>query len=388
MVRVKIEKLVHGGQSMARLYNGQVIFVNGGIPGETVDIETLGTKGGIATAEVTNIAEPSAQRRTPPCPYFGSCGGCSWQHMTYDAQLRAKVNIFDECLSRIGKLRIVPPSEVYESPEWAYRCRAQYKLDWDSKTIGFYRHGTNEVIPIESCPLLVSSLNEPPTSPQAPFHLLPHGTRELKVLAGNNGRIASSPVCRGLTVEKTEIRVGDTCFQVSGGGFFQGNQFLHETLGRWAEPHVSGEYFIDLYGGAGFFSVLLGKRFAKGVLIESSRTLIENAVENLSLNGLSHVVAIEISAERFVSRLDLPKEFSPDLVVVDPPRPGLTKKAMENLISLHPRSILYVSCNPATQARDIGKLIHQHDYNIDRRALFDLYPQTHHLETAVLLRSK
>lgn len=387
MVRVTIEKLVHGGQSMARLTSGQVIFVNGGIPGETVEIETPGTKGGIATAEISDIAEPSAQRRTPPCPYFGACGGCSWQHMTYDAQLRAKENIFDECLSRIGKLRIVPPSEIFESPEWAYRCRAQYKLDWDSKTIGFYRRGTNEVIPIGSCPLLVSSLNELPASSQAPFHQLPHGTRELKVLAGKGGRKASSPVCRGLTEEETEIEVGEACFRIFGGGFFQGNQFLHETLGSWAEPYVSGEYFIDLYGGAGFFSVLLGKRFAKGVLIESSPTLVENAAENLSLNGLSHVAAVEVSAERFTARLDLPEKFTPDLVVVDPPRPGLTKKAMGNLISLHPRSILYVSCNPATQARDIGKLVHRYGYSIDRRALFDLYPQTHHLETAVLLRS-
>ncbi len=306
--------------------------------------------------------------------------------MTYPAQVQAKIGIFDECLSRIGKLQTVPDLEVFESPEWNYRCRAQFKLDPHSAKAGFCRRGTNEVITISSCPLLHSSLNELLSAPEQLFRQLPEGTKQLKVIAGDRG-LSSHPVLPGRTGEKADIHVDTAIFQISGGGFFQGNHYLHKSLGRWAESYVGGNYFIDLYGGVGYFSVLLGNRFRKGVLIESSRNLVENATENLRANDLDHIKAVRVSAEQFTSRLDLPAQFTPDLVIVDPPRPGLTKKAMENLVSLHPRTILYVSCDPATQARDIGKLVHRHNYRMDRRALFDLYPQTHHLETAVLLQA-
>jgi tRNA/tmRNA/rRNA uracil-C5-methylase (TrmA/RlmC/RlmD family) len=306
--------------------------------------------------------------------------------MTYSAQLQAKIGIFDECFSRIGKLQNVPAPDIIESPEWNYRCRAQFKLDPHSAKAGFFRRGTNEVIPIDSCPLLHPSLNELLAAPEHLFRQLPEGTKQLKVIAGDRG-LSSHPVLPGRTGAYADIQVDTVTFRISGGGFFQGNRYLHKSLGRWAEPHVGGEFFIDLYGGAGFFSVLLGNRFSKGVLIESSGTLVENATENLRANELDHIQAMRAPAERFASHLDLPSRIAPDLVIVDPPRPGLTKKAMENLVSLHPGAILYVSCDPATQARDIGKLVHRQGYRMDKRALFDLYPQTHHLETAVLLRA-
>jgi tRNA/tmRNA/rRNA uracil-C5-methylase (TrmA/RlmC/RlmD family) len=153
-------------------------------------------------------------------------------------------------------------------------------------------------------------------------------------------------------------------------------------MGNWAKSYIKGHSFIDMYGGLGFFSIMLGENFSQGLLIENVKSQVEQANNNFRKNNIKHIRAEIMSAEDYLSQKSLPET---DLLIVDPPRPGLTRKVREGIHDLNPGSILYISCNPSTQARDVDFLIKKCCYSIKKAALFDLYPQTHHIETALLL---
>jgi 23S rRNA (uracil1939-C5)-methyltransferase len=152
-------------------------------------------------------------------------------------------------------------------------------------------------------------------------------------------------------------------------------------MGCWASPYVCGEYCVDLYGGTGLFSVMLGKKFSGGLLIESVRSLVNLADDNIESNNCSHFRAVCADAEHFSHFV----QQKPDLLIVDPPRLGLTKQALNAIAATNPSTVLYVSCDPSTQARDVGSLVNKAGYSITHAALFDCYPNTYHIETALLL---
>jgi len=173
-------------------------------------------------------------------------------------------------------------------------------------------------------------------------------------------------------------------FTVSGDSFFQGNRFLLEKLGYRVKEYASGNFFVDMYGGVGFFSVMLADNFSQGLLIESSRDLAGLAQKNISRNAFNHIATDAVSAEHFFKESvhSLPV---PDCIIIDPPRPGLTRQVREGIRNLQPRTVVYISCNPSTQARDAGFFVKKCGYKIEKAALFDLYPQTHHIESVLLL---
>ncbi len=381
---VSIEKLVFGGLGLARTEWG-VVFVSDVLPGEKVTVVMDGTVGGQMRAFPVAIIEASPRRRKPPCAYYGACGGCDLLHCSYELQLSSKKEMVSECLARIGKIRELPDMEVIASPEFGYRQRAQCKVDGGRKTVGLYKRKSREVVAIRHCPLLMPALNALLARSEEMIASLPGSVDQIKLVAGKDGSVASSPALPGLCSATTIVRAGRFDFQVSGDSFFQGNAYLCEKLGIWARPSVQGDCFADVYGGVGFFSAFFHDRFSSGVIVDALEQQVDLARSNLKDNGITNVASQVDTAERF-----LLGSFSPaiDCLIVDPPRQGLSASAREGILRRGPATILYVSCNPSTQARDLGVLLGRSGYFIDRLALFDLYPNTHHVETAALLRKR
>ena len=249
---VTIEKLVHGGLGLARTDRG-VVLVSDVAPGEKVRVIPDGARGGQPCARPVEIVEPAACRRAPPCEHFGTCGGCDWLHITYDAQLSIKGGIFVECLERIGKIRLNDACEVFPSPEFGYRQRCQFKIGRLPAKAGFYKRKSRTVVSIARCPLLVLPLNVVLEALPRLVGQLPSDTHQVRAIAGTDGTIASSPVLRNVTVDTTVLRTGNHSFTVSGDSFFQGNRHVSEKLGTWPLDVLDGGYCVDLYGGVGFF---------------------------------------------------------------------------------------------------------------------------------------
>ena len=379
-----IEKLVYGGYGLARTEDG-VVLVESVLPGEVVDADIIDKKGGVPVGIPSELREVSPHRKEPCCKYVGECGGCNWQHIEYEGQLDYKRDIFIDCLTRIGKIKDLPEIEIISSPQWEYRIRAQLKVDIEKRYIGFFRRKTNDVIAIDVCPLLDPQINVLLKNQKEIIPALPKNTKQLKVIAGMDNSITSKPTITGFTQSEAVINVGQAEFIVTGNSFFQGNRFLLEKLGTWVDPYVSGEFFIDMFGGLGFFSIMLGKKFSRGLLVESLEKQVELAKRNFINNNSDPITAKAISAETFFEK-ESNKIQKPDLIIVDPTRPGLTRKVREGIRDLKPYKVLYVSCNPSTQARDVEFFVNKCGYTIERGALFDLYPQTHHMETVLLLR--
>lgn len=403
-----ITKLIQGGLGLARA-EGRTVFVSDVIPGETVSARIVGSKAHCLLAEPAKILEPSPDRREPFCPYYGECGGCDLQHIAAERQIELKREIFVDCLRRIGKLggtgkrqakrrgsKADRPAahqdnawleniELFRSPEQRYRLRAEFKVDNTAGQVGFFKRGTHQVVDVRSCPLLVEPLDRFLGGLRNMGPGFGSGLTRVRAIAGRE-RVASSPAIPGLSCPKTTIEVDKRRFEVLGGSFFQQNRHLLDPLGSWGYKRVGGKRCVDLYGGSGFFSVFLGDRFHTGLLVESQPREIELARRNFELNDLDHFEPLQSTAEHFLK--DKARSRGIDCLIIDPPRLGLTPRAREGIAAAAPGSILYVSCDPATQARDAGWLVHRHKYHIAAAALFDLYPNTHHLETVLLMEKR
>jgi len=372
-----IEKLVHGGMGLARTSRG-VALVNGVLPGEVVSVTKAGTQGGLTLFEPVAFIKSSPFRRDPPCPLFGVCGGCNWLFIDYPQQLLYKKAIFIEALQRIGKIASFPEPEVVADAEFGYRRRAQIKIDTEKK-VGFYRKASHEVVAVEKCPLLTDRLNKLLGEIPAHLSLLNDGIRSCKVVDGDAG-VASDPILQNLTSAVATITCGGVTFDIGGGDFVQSNRYLLDPLARWVGSYCTGATFVDLYGGAGFFSMMLAHHVVRGWLVETDRTMVERAAANFRRNGITHITPHAADAERMEQYL--PREV--DVLVIDPPRPGCTRKVCDAILRIKPKRIIYVSCDCATQARDAAYIIKGGTYRIIASVLVDLYPNTHHTETVLV----
>jgi 23S rRNA (uracil1939-C5)-methyltransferase len=400
MDMLKIEKLVFGGHGLARDGNG-VMLIPDVAAGDVVEVLEDGAKGGARIGRVVKIVNPSPNRREPPCRYAGECGGCGWLHLSYDEQVRCKKDILVDCVTRIGKFDYPHDVEVFTANEFGYRIRAQIKVDYGNNAAGFFRKKTNDVVRVDACLLLDKRLNSVLAGLNGgmirginTINVIDNdiinnggqtskkyvdGVSSVKMLVGD--RVASDPVIDGLTNAATEINVSNIKFLADGGSFFQSNGFLLERLGRWASGLLGGGFCLDLYGGIGFFSLMLADDFEEIVLVENVAGQVRAAERNFAVNKKDHIRAVLADVERGGGLQKAAGGRRPDCVVVDPPRPGLVKAMRKWLIETAPRSILYVSCNPSTFARDAGALLGG-GYRLTKLALFDLYPNTHHMEVA------
>ncbi len=393
---LKADTAVYGGYVISRAEG--VVFFRGAIPGEVVEVSVKQKKRDYSVAEVTEIIEPSSDRVEPHCQHFGDCGGCQMQFVSYEKQADMKAGVLEDCLNRIGNIDITLEPAM-TGIDFNYRRRAQFKVSKDGQ-IGFYREGTRDVVPISSCPLMVAEINEALRKLRASDLV---GIREVHVTAGDS----IIALLKGVKFDEafaekflTEMGFAGVAFDdgsyagrghvafdimglvytVSPWSFFQSNWLLNSEVARVIADGLAPlekKRVLDLYAGAGNFSLPLAREGAAVVAVEENPHSIKDGQRNVSYNKIRKCKFVKGRAEdvRFKG------EF--DIAVLDPPRPGLTNEAMKRVLELAPGRIAYVSCNPATFARDLKKLSDK--YTVESVRMIDLFPNTYHVEALAFL---
>jgi len=422
---LQIEKLVYGGDGLARLPadehgRGKAVFVPFVLDGEEIEATLLEEKRGFARARADEILRPSANRVAPLCSYFQSCGGCHYQHAAYEHQLEIKAAILKENLRRIAKVELNCELALHASPPWNYRNRTRMRVQSEPEfALGYYKFNSHELLPIEQCPISSLLINRALAVLWIAGRAghLPHEIQEIELFAnaedeellvgvycdrtiadGTAASIAKAtkeflPDAAGVVVFRRGERIDMEAervamitaeqityatqhgrFRVSAGTFFQVNRHLVDELVSIVTQGKSGEAALDLYAGVGLFSMAMAESFAQVVAVESSPT----AYSDLLYNAKPNVRAVHAATDRFLNQGS--RKLRPDLVVVDPPRGGLGEVVVRSLGRLGARQVTYISCDPATLSRDLAGLLSA-GYGIQRAHVVDLFPQTFHIET-------
>ncbi len=417
---VRIEKLVPGGAGLGYMADGAV-FVPLTAPGDLVSVRKMSRRRGVYFAEPDEIIESAPERRDPPCPWFGNCGGCQWMHMDYGSQIRWKEDVFRQALRGIAHIREYPPLRVHPAQsEFQYRCRARLQVKGSS--VGFYRRASNTIVAWERCMLLPEGLNQvvedlrawcrgnavpglmsceaamSPVDGSVTFHwifkkvkgnsggarMIMDGMEEITAGKGTNiaGQAAHGP--RG---EAIAARGGSLPLEVAGarmraapGTFFQVNPDANETLVKRTLLHLrsaGATSLLDLYCGNGNFSLPAAAAGIKTVGVESSSKAVHDA---RSASGPGSKF-IEMDTTRFLEK----NSEARDAVIVDPPRTGLPREVVTMLGEERSPLLIYVSCEPSTLARDLARLTGA-GYVISNMELFDMFPQTSHSEALVVMK--
>jgi 23S rRNA (uracil1939-C5)-methyltransferase len=423
ILQLKIEKLITGGDGLAR-HEGKAIFVPGTIPGETVWAKVTERKKGFARAEVVEIPEPSADRIDPPLGEIGTASGCGLQHMNITAQRNAKREIVLDCFKRQAGMEIdnilVGPQEIGQ--EVGYRNKVRLTRS-DAGFWGVIRKGTNDVIPIEEHGLMPEFFNKTimpwlvtaPPAEQVSIRLDGQGgslinfyaaPARIRTLKGVIKELKGEPPfegCIGIMFNNRPVwgrdhflvKLMDRTWRVHAGSFFQINYAVAnhalETLGSWMDQDdIGGESstLADLYSGVGLFALALGNRFGKIIAIEDNTLAIADLKNNLlrasDLKDKSKVIRGDVEKVTKQWKFETPGILADGCVVVDPPRSGLGKHVTNDLRVIAPKNIFYMSCDPATLARDCKELALD-GYSVKRAEVLDMFPQTGHVETLVHL---
>ncbi len=386
---------------------GRTIFVSLAAPGDVARVRIDRTRGKIAFASIVELVEPSPDRVDPLCPYFGRCGGCDFQQLSYRAQLDAKVEIIRDCLRRIAGLASPPEISITPSPnEWRYRSRANWQVESvarplgraagitsfepsptvgslpaQSRKVGYFERGSHVVCDVEDCVVLDAQLELTLETVREVTHF-PDSLSEVDAVAGDEGVSLTPPIGSYGPVEVTRMLAGET-YTFSAAAFFQINHALLEALIASALKDQRGTKAVDLYCGVGLFTLPLARRFFQVIAVEGNLVSASFASRNLRDADLNNCIVVDQPVERWLeSNVDTIGVV--DFLVVDPPRSGIEKEARAGLAQLRPRRIGYVSCDPATLARDLKDLFSA-GYSLDSIAAFDMFPQTHHVETVVHL---
>lgn len=401
---ITLTTLTYGGEALGRLPDGRAVFVPFALPGETVRIRLVEEKRRFARGKLVEVLSPSPLRIDPVCPHFTTCGGCHYQHLPYEAQLAAKQDILRDQLERIGKLSDIPIRPAVPSPRpLNYRNHIQFHLAQDGR-LGFHKARSDEVLPIQECHLPEEPLNT--LWPQLDFEVIPELDR-IGLRLGSQDDIqlileSDDPQPPQLTVEDLPISVvhmspfgslvlagsdriyfdiSGKQFQVSAGSFFQVNtgaaELLVEHLLRELPNFQSIDHttnITDVYCGVGLFSAFLAPHVGRLVGIESNPSAAEDYVVNL--DAFSNVELYEATAAEVLPQLEIPQ----DVMIVDPPRTGIDRQAMDGILGSEPRVLVYVSCDPATLARDAKRLT-KGGFQLKQITPFDLFPQTYHIES-------
>jgi 23S rRNA (uracil1939-C5)-methyltransferase len=392
--------MTYGGEAMGRLPDGRAVFVPYVLPGEKVRIRLVEEKKGYAHGEPIEVLQPSPDRIQPRCPHFMFCGGCHYQHIPYEKQLTYKQQILRDQLERIGGLNHPPVEPARPSPqEWYYRNYIQFHFASDGQ-LGFQARHTERVIPIEVCFLPEQEINS--IWPQLDLEPVP-GLERISLRQGAEEEAmlileASTPEPPEMAVEDLPISVVHTSpagslimagsssllievlgklFIVSAESFFQVNTLqAAEMVKHLLEnlPLTHDTVLLELYSGVGLFSAFLAPKVARLVAVESS--VSANSDFEVNLDEFDNVELYEGTTEAVLPHLDI----QPDIVLVDPPRAGLGPRVVDRILALQPKTLAYVSCDPATLARD-GKRLAAGGYRLTKATPFDMFPQTYHIES-------
>ena len=383
---VEIERLLPGGVGLAHA-EGLTLFVSLAAPGDVLRVKIDRVAGKVGFASIVEVLKPSSVRVEPPCPYFGRCGGCDFQQLTYQAQLEAKAEIIRDCLHRIAKIEAPGAIRVTPSPnEWRYRTRANWQVDVPAKLLGYFERGSNQVCDVDYCAVLAPELEQ---ALEKIRHDLAADTsvplpRNIEAVFGDEG-VSVAPAIAGFRPDVIRRRVGNETYSFNADSFFQVNQELIEPLIAEAMGNAQGQFAVDLYCGVGLFTLPLARRFARVTAVEEYPRATELARRNLAAAKLENVEVVTLDVADWLKHS---RPFEPlDFLLLDPPRAGCENAAIAGILALRPRRIAYVSCDPATLARDLKKLIGDGagGYTLDSVAAFDMFPQTHHVETVARL---
>jgi tRNA/tmRNA/rRNA uracil-C5-methylase (TrmA/RlmC/RlmD family) len=339
-----------GGVCVARDPDGRVVFVRGALPGETVRVSVESSGSRFLRASVVEVLEPSPDRVEPPCPYFGRCGGCDWQHASRELQLSLKTSLVREQMSRVGRFAWDGAVEAVP-PEWGWRTRSQW-----AEGVGFHAHRSHEVVPVDACLISLAPLPPGPAD----------GVVEVMSLGDSRG---------------ARIPVLDRRFEVAAGGFWQVHVAAPELLVTAVLEALGpqpGESCLDLYSGVGLFAAFLGAAVGPTgsvLAIEASTRACADAARNTDDLPWVRVRTAAVTASVLKPT---------DLVVLDPPRAGAGLEVTAALARQRPRALAYVSCDAATLARDLRVLLDA-GWTLTSLRAWDLYPQTEHVELLAVL---
>jgi len=382
-LEVEIERLLPGGVGLAHA-DGKTVFVALAAPGDRLLVDIERQQGKIFFASIHEILSPSPVRIEPPCPYFGRCGGCDFQQLNYEAQLAAKVEIVRDCLHRIAKLEPLPEVVIHRSPDqWRYRARATWQFDEEKGTLGYYERASRRVCDVTDCAVLVPELQTALSSLRAtPFHEFPPGIKHLEV-ATSRDDVSLAPEFADFQTRELSLQVGGEVYHYNAEAFFQVNQDLLASLIDYSLADASGDSALDLYCGVGLFTLPLARRFKSVVGIEANSVAARFARRNLQRADLTNTQVVTAKVGEWLSAKEA-RSRKADFILLDPPRAGAESVVIKGVLALAPRQISYVSCDPATLARDLKKLL-AGGYKLDSIASFDMFPQTHHVETIARL---
>ncbi|HUP23622.1 MAG TPA: RsmD family RNA methyltransferase [Thermoanaerobaculia bacterium] len=380
---LRIEKLVQGGDGLARL-EGVPILVARTAPGDLVRIRISERRVGWARAEVDELLESGPGRRPPPCPVFDRCGGCDLQHIEDSLQGPLKAAAARETLERLGGLRLATEPVLLTGEPWGYRLRAQWRVAGEGPTVraGYFARRSHDLIPTTVCPILDPRLERELASLPDRLRNVAEPPRRLDVAVGDDGP-SYAPLVEGFPHGALDLAVGELGFQFDSRTFFQAHRGLLPRLVEEVAGSHRGELAWDLYAGVGLFALALRARYTRVTAVESDRIAVRYLRRNARDQEAPEPIEIHnISAESFLQHA----ATRPDRVVVDPPRTGLSRSVVQSLLTLRPERLTYVSCDPATLARDLRALIPT--YEPERLVFLDLFPQTAHLETVVHLAQR
>ncbi len=417
VVEVDLEGMAHGGAAFGRAADGRVVFVGGGLPGESAAVALTDVHERFAHGILSALPDPPSPDRlagAAPCPHFGAwpargrspagaCGGCQWQHVRYDAQLRFKADVLRDTLRRIGGIADPPVRPTLGMPD-PWRYRNQIRVRSGPAGLGFVAADDHTVVAIDACPIAHPAVDAlraaldadlPPGTEVTLRAGLATGDRMIVfhapedavdwieveidasvVLARPDGRVDVA-AGRPFLVEAVE----DHIFVIPPTGFFQVNTAMAAVLVeqvRQACP-AHGGTLIDLYSGVGLFAVRLAERFREVFAVEDNPASVAAAVDNAA--GLDHVTLLEADAAEGLAHLAL----GADVVVADPPRAGLSADVVRLLKQHPPDTIIYVSCEPSTLARDVRQLV-SGGWSLVGCQPVDMFPQTYHVESVSVLR--
>ncbi len=376
-IELAIEKLVAGGDGLGR-WEGIPIFVPRAAPGDRLRVRLVERRPDYGRGEVLAILTPGPGRREPPCPHFARCGGCDLQHLDDELQPRLKAAAARETIERLAGLELPAPTLV-TGAAWGYRLRTQLHLGTTPRglAVGYLARRSHELVPIERCPVLAPDLEA--RAVLLPRFLGPAAPRRLDLAIGGDGALSVAPRQEGLPSGEVVLEVGGLAYGYDARTFFQAHRGLaaklvETTVGPW-----TGERVFDLYAGVGLFSLALAARYASVVAVEGDRVAARQARLNARRNRLASVEVVDQAVETWVGGLPADAER----VVVDPPRSGLLRTVREALLRQPAARLTYVSCHPATLARDLREL--KSRYDVESVTFLDLFPQTGHLEAVVQL---
>lgn len=394
-----MEKLIFGGSGLVR-HEGKTFLIPEVAPGEQVRFSLRKDHKQWAEGALLGVNESSLERRDPFCPVFSKCGGCQYQHLDYAFQLHQKREILLETLVRVGKLSDVPDVDLLSGEPRGYRNRVQVHLD--GARVGYRFQASRRLVPIEECPIASPALNaaihalhDMAREPRFPrfvesIELFSNGEETLLSVVATRGgerRVAKwfiewcAERIPGAGQSVLVYPAAGCKFQVGHRSFFQTNRFLIDRLVERVLRGAKGGEALDLYSGVGLFAVPLAQRGIRVVAVESSGS----AVRDLEVNAANHGVRVEAVKASVDSYLASATKI-PAHVIADPPRAGLGKSVVRDLLRLHPERLTLVSCDPATLARDLSAL-REGGYTVSALTLVDLFPQTAHLETVCDLAS-